>query len=223
MTVRLSRGDLEDKPTGGRYDRQTRIEWWNQERVHSACVLVVGAGALGNEVLKNLALIGVGRVLVYDMDVIEQSNLSRGVLFREEDEGASKAETVVRRMCELNPDVTAAARTENVIHRAGLGVFAWADVVIAGLDNREARIFVNSACARTGRAWVDGGIEGLSGVARVGEPNEGVCYECTMNETDRKLVASRRSCAMLARDVVERGSVPNTNISAALIGALFTK
>lgn len=220
MTLRLSRGDLNGKPAAGRYDRQTKIEWWDQERVHTAQVLVVGAGALGNEVLKNLALIGVGRVLAYDMDSIEQSNLSRGVLFRDEDEGAGKAATVVRRMRELNPEITTRARAENVIHRAGLGVFAWANVVIAGLDNREARIFVNSACARTGRVWVDGAIEGLSGVVRVFDPADSACYECTMNETDRKLVAARRSCAMLARDVVESGSVPNTNISASLIGAL---
>jgi adenylyltransferase/sulfurtransferase len=208
--------DLEE----GRYHRQTLLRWWDQERVREARLLVVGAGALGNEILKNLALMGAGSVLVYDMDVIEASNLSRGVLFREGDEGAAKAEVAARRMRELNPEVAVHARTENLVHRAGLGVFAWADVVICGVDNREARIFVNSACARTGKRWVDGAIEGFSGVVRVFDPRDGPCYECTMNDTDRKLVAERRSCAMLAREVASHGHVPNTAVAASVIGAL---
>ena len=50
----------------------------------------------------------------------------------------------------------AVAHTDNLVHHGGLGVFAWADVVICGVDNREARLFINSACARTGKTWVDG-------------------------------------------------------------------
>jgi adenylyltransferase/sulfurtransferase len=204
----------------GRYHRQSLVRWWDQERVQQARLLVVGAGALGNEILKNLALMGAGKVLVYDMDKIEASNLSRGVLFRDGDQGAAKADVAARRMRELNPDVAVHARTENLVHRAGLGVFAWADVVICGVDNREARIFVNSACARTGKRWVDGAIEGFAGVVRVFDPREGPCYECTMNDTDRKLVAERRSCAMLAKDIALRGHVPTTAVAASVVGAL---
>src|SRR5262249_12104288 len=65
----------------GRYHRQTLIEWWDQARVAAAKVLVVGAGALGGEILKLLALVGVGRTLLWDFDRVETSNLSRGVLF----------------------------------------------------------------------------------------------------------------------------------------------
>lgn len=204
----------------GRYHRQSLVRWWDQERVQNARLLVVGAGALGNEILKNLALMGAGQVLVYDMDEIEASNLSRGVLFREGDEGAAKAVVAARRMRELNPEVTVHAHVENLVHRAGLGVFAWADIVICGVDNREARLFVNSACARTGKRWVDGAIEGFAGVVRVFDPREGPCYECTMNDTDRKLVAERRSCAMLAKDVGSRGHVPATAVAASVVGAL---
>jgi adenylyltransferase/sulfurtransferase len=171
-------------------------------------------------VLKNLALLGAGRVLVYDMDRIDRTNLSRTVLFREGDEGSPKAEVAARRMRELHAGTTVVARDENIAHRGGLGVFAWADVVIACVDSREARIFINSACARTGRIWIDGAIEALSCVVRAFDPARGTCYECTMNETDRKLVAERRSCAMLARDVVARGHVPTTAVAAAICGAL---
>jgi len=218
--VKISRPELDGEAAASRYHRQTLIPWWDQDRVASARLLVVGAGALGNEILKNLSLTGVGRILVYDMDRIALSNLSRSVLFREEDEGADKARVAVRRLQELNPEVTGCARVENIIHRAGLGVFLWADAVICGVDNREARIHVNSACARTGRIWVDGAIEGLSGVVRAFSPADGACYECTMNETDRKLVAERRSCALLGRDIARQGYVPNTAVTASLIGAL---
>lgn len=204
----------------GRYDRQELIAWWDQQRVAEARVLVIGAGALGNEILKLLALIGVGHTLVYDPDRIERSNLSRAVLFRESDEGRFKAEVAVERMRELNPDVRAHAICENVLLRAGLGVFAWADIVIGAVDNREARVFINAACAQVGRSWVDGAIESFTGVVRVFSPATGPCYECTMNNTDRKLLAERRSCALLARDAVARGRVPTSALTASIIGAM---
>lgn len=206
--------------TEGRYHRQALMPWWDQARVADARILVIGAGALGNEILKLLALIGSGFTLIYDPDRIERSNLSRSVLFRQTDEGQPKAEVAARRMREMNPDVRAHAIVDNVLARAGLGVFAWADVVIGAVDNREARVFINSACARTGKMWVDGAIEALSGVVRVFAPDRGPCYECTMNATDRKLLAERRSCALLARDAVLRGHVPTSAVAASVIGAM---
>jgi molybdopterin/thiamine biosynthesis adenylyltransferase len=203
-----------------RYHRQTLIDWWDQQRVRGARILVIGAGALGNEILKLLALIGSGWTLVYDPDRIERSNLSRSVLFREADEGQPKATVAVRQMREINPDVQGHAVCENVLAKAGLGVFLWADVVIGAVDNREARVFINSACARTQRSWVDGAIEGLSGIVRVFAPHRGACYECTMNGTDRKLLAERRSCALLARDAVLRGHVPTSAVAASIVGGM---
>ena len=203
-----------------RYHRQTLIAWWDQQRVRDTRILVVGAGALGNEILKLLALIGSGWTLVYDPDQIERSNLSRSVLFREADEGQYKADVVVRQMREINPDVRTQAVCENVLAKAGLGVFLWADVVIGAVDNREARVFINAACSRTRRTWIDGAIEGLSGIVRAFSPHDGTCYECTMNGTDRKLLAERRSCAMLARDAVRRGHVPTSAVTASIIGAM---
>ncbi len=203
-----------------RYHRQQLIPWWNQERVARARVLVVGAGAIGNEILKLLALMGAGHILIYDMDTIEPSNLSRTVLFRETDGGALKAEVAAQRLRELNPDVTAFGQAQNIIHKAGWGAFLWADVVICGLDSRLARMFVNMACARLRYPWIDGAIEGLSGIVRVFDPARSACYECTMNEIDRQQVKERLSCAMLARDVASRGHVPTTAVAGSIIAAM---
>lgn len=64
-------------PQRDRYHAARLIGWWDQQRLARARVLVVGAGALGNEVLKNLALLGVGRIYIVDFDQVEMSNLSR--------------------------------------------------------------------------------------------------------------------------------------------------
>jgi adenylyltransferase/sulfurtransferase len=88
-----------------RYSRLRLIHWWDQEKLRAASVMVVGAGAIGNEVLKNLALIGVGNIWVVDCDDIEDSNLTRSILFRRDDCGQSKAVAAGRALKDINPDV----------------------------------------------------------------------------------------------------------------------
>lgn len=70
-----------------RYDRHQSIDWWNQSRLKDSKILVAGAGALGNEVLKNLAMVGVGNITVIDFDTVSITNLTRSVLFRENEIG----------------------------------------------------------------------------------------------------------------------------------------
>jgi len=63
------------------YDRQKRIKGWDQKKISSATVMVIGAGATGNEVVKNLVLTGIGKIILIDFDFINVSNLNRCVLF----------------------------------------------------------------------------------------------------------------------------------------------
>lgn len=204
-----------------RYARQRLLTWWDQDALASSRVLVVGAGALGNEIAKNLALVGVGQLTVIDLDRVERSNLSRCVLFHPDDEGRSKAEVVAARVRELNPDVRVDAIHGSVM-ALGLGVVADHDLVVAGLDNREARVWIGRACRKLGRTWVDGAIEGLRGVARVFGP-EGPCYECTLSEVDREILGRRRSCALLSAEEIELGKVPTTATSSSIIGGVQTQ
>lgn len=205
-----------------RYDRLRLIPWWDQERLRQARALVVGAGALGNEILKNLALLGVGRILVADLDTIEDTNLTRAVLFRQQDCGRPKAQVAAERVMEINPDVKAEYLLGDVNYDVGLGVFREMDLIFGALDNREARVTINAACWKLGKAWIDGAIEVLHGVARVFAPlnEDSPCYECTMSELDYKLLSQRRSCALLSRDDVLQGKVPTTPTIASIIGGL---
>jgi len=212
-----------------RFDRFRLISWWDQRRLAAARVLVLGAGALGNEIVKNLALLGVGRVLIADMDRVENSNLSRSVLFRAADAGRPKAEVAAEAARHLYPDGLAHAFAGDVVNELGRGAVRWADVVLAGLDNREARLWVNAACFALGRPWVDGAIEQISGVARVFVPDghaaavpggASPCYECTMSERDWQLVRARRSCNLLTRDEMLAGRTPTTPTVGSMIAGL---
>ncbi len=205
-----------------RYSRLRLIPWWRQEKLTAAKVLVVGAGALGNEVLKNLALLGVGTTYVIDLDEVDISNLSRSVLFRAHDGGRSKAEVAAQRAREINPEVTILPIHGDVITDLGLGLFAEVDVVIACLDNREARLWVNRQCWKVGTPWVDSGIQEIQGVVKVFDPRrEGTaCYECAMTTRDYQLLNLRYSCPLLRRDQILEGKVPTAPTIASMMAAL---
>ena len=209
-----------EEETDDRYSRLRLIPWWDEERLKSTKVLVIGAGALGNEIMKNLALVGVGQIIILDMDSVENSNLSRSVLFREKDEGRNKAEAVAEMAREINPDCRVHWIAANAVYDLGLGVYRWADLVLGGLDNREARLSINQSCWKVNRPWIDGAIEVLFGVARVFIPPHSACYECTMNETDYKLLNQRRSCALLTRKDMLAGKVPTTPTIASVVAGI---
>ncbi len=203
-----------------RYSRLRLIHWWAQERLRASKVMVVGAGALGNEIVKNLALLGIGGICLVDFDFIESTNLSRSVLYRANDVGRRKALAAADMARQINPDVAIQPIHANVVYDVGTGVFADMDLIFGALDNREARVAINSFAWRVGKPWIDGAIEVLQGVARVFVPPDGPCYECTMSELDYKLLEVRRSCALLSREDVALGKVPTTPTIASVIAGI---
>ncbi len=196
------------------------ISWWERKRVEEARVMVVGAGALGNEVIQNLALMGVGHLFIVDFDTIEAANLSRSPLFRESDAGRQKAEVAAARVKELNPAVQVQYLHGDVTTQLGLGVIRRMDVIIGCLDNREARLALNRFCYWMNKPWVDGAIQELLGLVRVFIPGQGACFECTLNEAARRDLAVRYSCPLLARQNILLGKVPTTPTIASIIGAM---
>lgn len=206
-----------------RYASLRLIGWWEQDKLLAARVMVVGAGALGNEVLKNLALLGIGTVYIIDFDQVESSNLARSVLFRPSDRGRPKAEVAAATLSGMNPAVRVKPFHANVLTDVGLGLFRDVDVVIGCLDNREARLWVNRCCWKTGTPWIDGGIQEINGVVKVFTPPDSACYECVMTETDYRLINLRYSCPLLRQEDIVSGKVPTAPTIASIIGGMQTQ
>ena len=207
-------------PAEDRFSRFRLIGWWNQEKIRAARVLVIGAGALGNEILKNLALLGFVNIVVVDLDSIEASNLSRSILYRSTDIGRPKADAAADALKNIFPEAKVHAITADVVHGLGLGLFGWADLVLAGLDNREARLWINRACWKMNKPWIDGAIEGINGVARVFVAGTPPCYECTLGETDWAILNKRMSCNLLALESDTEAKVATTPTISSIIAGL---
>jgi len=196
------------------------ISWWEREKVEHAKIMVVGAGALGNEVIKNLILMGIGNIFIVDFDTIELANLSRSVLFRESESGRKKAEVAAARAKEINPNIHVQYLHGDITSAVGLGIFRRMDVIIGCLDNREARLAVNRFSYWINKPWVDGAIQEFMGLARVFVPGEGACFECSLTEQARRDLSIRYSCPLLARENILLGKVPTTPTIASIIAAI---
>lgn len=197
------------------------MSWFKMDRVKAARVLVAGAGALGNEVVKSLALFGVGHIYVVDFDRIELSNLTRSVLFREEDayQHRYKAEVVAERAREINPQIEVTPIVGNLFSDVGLGLYRSVDVIIGCLDSRLARYQLNRLALRAGKTWIDGSIENLTGVVRVFAPDVS-CYECGLSKDEFNQIMLRTGCADVVRMQSSAGRIATTPISASVVGAV---
>lgn len=158
-----------------------------------AKVLVVGAGGLGCELLKDLALSGFQNLEVIDMDRIEVSNLNRQFLFRLQDVGKPKAEVAAKRVMERVSGAVNIVPHFCRIEDKELDFYNDFSIIVLGLDSIEARSYINAvACSfleydsddnpleETIKPMVDGGTEGFKGHARVIMPGVTPCFECTI-------------------------------------------
>jgi len=93
--------------------------WWNQPALESSSVLLIGCGAVGNEVAKGLAMMGIGKFTLIDFDELEEHNLSRAVLFNQASKNSAKSNRKVDIMEAgihiLNPDVKVDARPAGIL------------------------------------------------------------------------------------------------------------
>ena len=163
-----------------RYDRQMRIPGWDQSKLRKARVFIAGMGALGNEVAKNLALSGVGCLMIADFDRVEHTNLNRAVLFSAKDVGAQKVVAASRSIHRLNPSikVTAFNRTLQDLLKRQPRMLRNVTLLIGCLDNREARFLLNHMSVYNRTPYVDGGMFNAMGSVRVSIPPYTPCLEC---------------------------------------------
>ncbi|XP_008569771.1 PREDICTED: ubiquitin-like modifier-activating enzyme 7 [Galeopterus variegatus] len=168
-------------PRGCRYDGQIAVFGARfQEKVSLQHYLLVGAGAIGCELLKCFALVGLGAggsggVTVADMDHIEHSNLSRQFLFRPQDIGKPKAEVAAKAAQALNPDLQVTPLTHpldpSTEHIYGDDFFSHLDGVAAALDSFQARRYVAARCTHYLKPLLEAGTKGIKGSASVFIPH----------------------------------------------------
>jgi adenylyltransferase/sulfurtransferase len=186
-TLKIS--TLEQDP----FDRQKYIPGWDQSTLEMGKVLIVGAGALGNEVSKNLAQCGVGDIAIIDSDQVELTNLNRCVYFRRSDIGSQKATTLGSRIREYFPDTTVTeicGRFEDVDDVVLKNI----DLVVSCVDNMDTRLTINRWCSELRTPLVDGGTDGLYGRVQTIFPPDSTCLDCAWRETHRSLLQERHRC-----------------------------
>lgn len=160
-----------------RYERQLRMEGWKQDKLSESTVMVIGVGAIGCEVAKNLALMGIGRLIMVDNDVVEISNLSRQMLFTDEDIGRPKAVVAKEKLVKMNPLIRVDQYYSDV-RELDEDLFMEANVICSCLDNWPVRRWVNSMCVELDKPLVDVATEGLNANLQTVIPGKTACLEC---------------------------------------------
>jgi molybdopterin/thiamine biosynthesis adenylyltransferase len=190
------RYDMDNDPSS----RQRIIEGWDQEKLKEAKVLVAGAGATGNELVKNLLLLGVGTIFVVDFDYVIPANLSKCIFFDKEDakKRAPKAEALARKAKMFDPygyiniipvvrDITKIPYDDKT--------FKEPDIFVIGLDNIYSRIYLNIASVMNRKPLIDTGMEGFNGYVQVVEPGKTACLNCTLSSFQLNQLYERISCS----------------------------
>ncbi|XP_053525359.1 ubiquitin-like modifier-activating enzyme 7 isoform X3 [Artibeus jamaicensis] len=194
------------KPRRCRYDGQIAVFGASfQEKLSRQHYLLVGAGAIGCELLKGFALMGLGlqgrgAVTVADMDHVERSNLSRQFLFRPEDIGRPKAEVAAKAACHLNSDLQVNPLTHplepSTEHIYGDNFFSLVDGVAAALDSFQARHYVAARCTHYLKPLLEAGTQGTRGSASVFMPFVTEGYRGPLSEAEASEDAPHPVCSV---------------------------
>lgn len=184
-------------PVGSRYDGQIAVfgrEY--QEKLSNVKQFLVGAGAIGCEMLKNWAMIGLGtgpngQITVTDMDSIEKSNLNRQFLFRPKDVGKMKSDCAAEAVQAMNPDLTGhivclkdrvSPETEETFNEEFWGKL---DGVTNALDNVEARTYVDRRCVFFKKPLLESGTLGTKGNTQVVLPGVTESYSSSVDPPEQ--------------------------------------
>lgn len=206
-----------------RYLRHSIIDWFSQQAIAETEVVVIGAGAVGNEVLKNLALLGVGKIIIFDFDQIEEHNLTRSVLFRETDVGRNKAEVAAERVIDLDENVMAHGHVGDFWPLLKFDDLRKADAVFCCVDSFEARIKCNTLCRLADVNLINAGLDSRNAVVEVfpfSSNSSTACYECSLPSSVYGRISDRYSCGSLKKLSYVEKKVPTTILTSSAAGYL---
>jgi molybdopterin/thiamine biosynthesis adenylyltransferase len=190
-----------------------------QQKIRNATVLLAGAGAIGNEAAKNLAMIGVGRIIIVDRDRIELSNTSRMIFFQPRDLGKNKAEYLAKNLHLRYPFVTTAAYRGD-LESMPLKLYLDSQVVLCGLDNVVSRIFLTQTCRKYSIPLIDAGIIGLNGRVHSYLPPDDACPICMFPANQYSTIAGLRNPCEAP---LEQETVPSFATSISLVSSILAQ
>ncbi len=185
-----------------KFDRQKRISGWRQGKLETSKPIVIGAGALGNEVVKLLLQLGVKNITIVDYDKVVKANLNRCVFFTEEDaeKGELKVHAVAREAKRINSEAVITGVEKNV-EELDDKFFAQFDAAFGCLDNIGARLQVNANCYAS-TPVIDGGTTGFLGKVQVVK-TPSPCIECVLSKNDYAILWRKYSCVGEELDVID--------------------
>ncbi len=207
-----------DQMVADRYSRQKKIKWFRQDRVSKVKAVVVGCGALGSEVAKNLAFLGVRSIYLVDMDKVEEHNLNRQ-LFMEKQIGMPKSKALAENIIALNSKI----EVRNVNAKAEALVddydFNSADWYFDCLDNIPTRKFLNSFCVTKGKKMIHGGTNPDNAEVQVIIPKKTACMGCIPYAEEVKV--TKQNCADFAAAICTTNGITACLMVDAFMNYLF--
>jgi len=221
----VEEGSIDDD----KYDRQKRITGWDQSKIANATVMIIGVGATGNEVVKNLALTGIGKIIIVDYDIIEKSNLNRCILFNMENfiENKYKVDVVIEACKQLNPDTEIIGLKEN-LNDIDKDYYKKSDVICSCLDNVEARLQANNYAYYYNIPFIDSGIDEFFGSVQAiySGVEDAACLQCGISGADLDLMWKKFSCTgqeIKSEDGETMGKMATIITTTSIIGGLQTQ
>lgn len=157
-----------------------------QKKLRDSKVLVVGAGGLGSPVCMYLTAAGVGTVGIADFDKVDESNLQRQILYREEDVGKVKVLAAKKNLESMNSKVEVRIFEEGLTKENAKRIISQFDVIVDATDNFYARYLISDTCMALGKPDIYGAICEFSGQVTVFEPG-GPCLRCLNPEQPKTL------------------------------------
>ena len=192
------------------------------KKIKNTSILVIGVGAGGNELLKNLLLMGFGRFTIVDFDFIEDSNLSRTTLFSKEDTGKSKSLVAAERLTGLslhdNPEIKGIHG--NIMHDIGPGIFIRHDIVVCCVDTLKARAYINDWCVRLKKPFFEMGFDNMNvDISFFDSTTENApCLREIIGQGD--FAENRNSCSGLKMQDAQLAHIPTIQVASAMAGVL---
>ncbi len=207
-----------------RYDRQSIIPDWDQNKLNNAHVLILGVGAIGSYVATNLVLSGVGHLILVDFDTIEESNLNRQLLYTDDDIGKNKALIASEKLKILNPYIKI-DYFQDKMENLPIKLIKNVSLIASCLDTFPGRRYANSLALRENVPMVSGGMYAFLGNVQTIIPNKTACFECQPLISQDKLsqACTPIGAARKKHIVKEEPKLPSVSTLSSIIGGLMSQ